>query len=179
MQMPSKIKLLQTIVFTLTLSMHLSAIAKPPPPGVSKKNVCQKTLVAVNKTDISFGNFDGSTSGNITVTAGGVRSTTGPVLLGGTVNPAAFDVSNPDPTCAYWPVRIQFQVLAILAGQRADMTDMTSSTYRSLPKGPFSLVGSNVQEVKIGATLNTGAQTSGFYTSSATPFTVRFSHVNP
>ena len=179
MHRPSKLKLFQNIVFTTMFLACFSVMAKPLPSGIPKKNDCQKNLVAVNVIDLEFGNFDGTTAGTITVTPSGSRSSTGPVLVGGTVNAAAFDVSNSLANCDYWPVRIQIQ------GLPADLTGpgvaMPSDLYTTSPAGVFTLsaIPGIATRVNVGASLITGAtQTSGSYTTAA-PFTMRFSHVQP
>ncbi len=179
MHKPSNIKLLQGIVITTTLLVNVAAIAKPPPPGTPKKVTCMKNLVATTVTDIEFGSFDGTTAGSVTVTTSGSRSSTGPVLVGGTVNAAAFDVSNSVPGCDYYPIRVQVQ------GVPTDLTGpgaaMPSDIYTTEPTGTFTLSATpgTPTRVNVGATLTTGiSQTSGFYTTAA-PFTMRFSHRNP
>lgn len=179
MHASSKAKLFQSIILTMMFLSCFSAIAGPLPPGIPKKNDCQKKLLAVNVIDLEFGSFDGTTAGTITVTPSGSRSSTGPVLVGGTVNAAAFDVSNSMPNCDYWPVRVQIQgVPADLAGPGIAMP---SDMYATLPAGPFILSATPgiPTRVNVGASLITGTtQTSGSYTTAA-PFTMRFSHVQP
>ena len=160
------------------MTICFEALAAPLPPGIPRKNVCAKNLTAVTVTDIEFGNFDG-TAGNVTVTPAGLRSSTGPVLVGGTVNAAAFDVSNSVTGCDYWPVRVQIQ------GVPTDLTGpgaaIPSDLYTSSPAGPFTLSATPgvPTRVNVGATLTSNpAQTGGFYTTAA-PFTMRFSHVRP
>ena len=174
----SKTKLLQSVIFTIMLLVHFSADAKPPPPGTPKKNDCDKSLVAVNVIDINFGNFDGTEQGTITVTPSGSRSATGPTLVGGTVNAAAFDVSNPLIGCDYWPVRIQIQGVPVnLTGPGVAMP---SDTYTTLPTSPFNLsvTPGTPARINVGASLSTGAtQASGSYTTTS-PFTMKFSHIN-
>lgn len=173
----SKVKLFQSIIFMITFLPHFSAVAVQPPPGVPKKNDCQKSLVAVNVVDIEFGNFDGATAGTITVTPSGSRSSTGPVLVGGTVNAAAFEVSNFLANCDYWPVRIQIQ--GVPTNLTGPGVAMLSEVYTTSPAGRFTLSATPgvPTQVNVGASLITGViQTSGSYTTAA-PFTMRFSHV--
>lgn len=175
----SQTKVLHFTITAIAMTLCFEAFAAPPPPGIPKKNDCQKNLVAVNVFDIEFGNFDGTTAGTITVTPSGARSTTGPVLIGGTVRPAAFDVSNSLANCDYWPVRIQAQ------GVPTDLTGpgtaMPSDVYTYSPATPFTLSATPgiPTRVSVGASLTTGAaQASGSYTTAA-PFNMRFSHVKP
>ncbi len=179
MHTPSNIKQLQSIFFAMIFLANFAATAKPLPANIPKKHDCQKKLVAVNVNDLAFGNFDGTTAGTITVTPSGARSSSGPALVGGTVNAAAFDVSNSLANCDYWPVRIQVQ------GVPTDLTGpgtaMPSEMYDTLPSEPFTLSATPgiPTRVNVGASLITGTtQTSGNYTTAA-PFTMRFSHVQP
>ena len=178
MYISSKIKLLQSVIFMIAFLTHFSADAKPPPPGTPKKKDCQNNLVVAKVMDIEFGSFDGTTPGTITVTPSGSRSTTGPALVGGTVNAAVFDVSNSLIGCDYWPVRAQVQGIPIdLTGPGAAMP---SDTYTTLPASSFNLsvTPGTPTRVNVGASLTTGAtQTSGSYTT-ASPFTMKFSHIN-
>lgn len=155
------------------------AIKPIKPPGTPKKNVCSNSLVSVKVVDLEFGTFDGTTAGTVTVTTTGSRSSTGPLLVGGTVNAAAFDVSNSLAGCNYYPVRVQIQ------GVPTDLTGpgaaMPSDIYTTDPAGTFTLSATpgTPTRVNVGATLTTGiSQISGFYTTAA-PFTMRFSHRNP
>ena len=175
----SQTKILHFTITAIAMSLCFEAFAARPPPGIPKKIDCQKNLVAVNVFDIEFGNFDGTTAGTITVTPAGSRSTTGPVLIGGTVNAAAFDVSNSLANCDYWPVRVQAQAVPTdLTGPGAAML---SDVYTYSPATPFNLSATPgiPTRVSVGASLTTGAaQASGSYTTAA-PFKMRFSHVNP
>ena len=172
-------KLLRLTFVLVAIGLCSEALAGKPPPGVPKKNVCAKNLVSVNVIDLEFGNYDGTTAGSVTVTTTGARSSTGPTLVGGTVNAAAFDVSNSLSGCDYWPVRIQVQ------GVPTDLTGpgiaIPSDVYTTSPPSPFTLSATPgvPTRVNAGATITSGAvQTSGTYTTAA-PFTLRFSHRNP
>ena len=172
-------KILRFIFSVITLCICFETLAAPPPPGVPKKNVCNKNLTIVTVADVEFGTFDGTTAGSVTVTPSGSRTSTGPVLVGGTVNAAAFDVTSSIAGCDYWPVRIQIQgVPTDLTGPG---TTMPSDVYISSPTGPFTLspTPGTPTRINVGATLTTNpAQTSGYYTTAA-PFTMRLRQVNP
>ncbi len=129
--------------------------------------------------NLTFGDFDGSTAGTVTITpsaTGATRSSSGLNFIGGTFNAAQINVSNPTAGCEYYPVRIQVQgVPTTLTGPG---TAMPADTFTTYPAGPFTL-GAGGSVVSIGATLTSNpAQAGGAYTTTA-PFTLRFSHVNP
>jgi hypothetical protein len=172
-------RLLRSTLALILLSLCFEAVAAKPPPGVPKKKACSDNLIATKVVNLEFGTFDGTTAGTVTITTSGSRSSTGPTLVGGTVNAAAFDVSNALSGCDYYPVRVQIQgVPTDLAGPGAVMP---SDIYISSPTGTFTLSATpgTPTRVSVGATLTTGsAQTSGTYTTLA-PFTMRFSHRNP
>lgn len=175
-------KLLRLTLMVITTCMcadSLAAKKAKPPPGTPKRNVCDKNLAAAKVTNLEFGDFDGSISGAITITPSGSRNSTGPALVGGTVNAAAFDVSNSLAGCDYYPVRVQVQgVPTDLTGPGAPML---SDVYTTSPSGTFLLSATPGMptRVNVGASLTTGlSQIGGFYTT-ATPFVMRFSHRKP
>lgn len=179
MQPLSKVKLFQFVIFAITFFTFFSAAAKPPPVGTPKKNVCSKNLIIAKVVDLEFGDFTSSNAGTVTVSPAGSRNASATItLLGGTVNAAAFDVTNTLAGCDYWPVRIQIQgVPTSLAGPG---TAMVSDTYISSPTGTFTLSATpgTPTRVNVGATLATNTpQTGGFYTTAA-PFALRVSHIN-
>ena len=174
-----QIKRLKLGFMLVALCICFETAAAKRPPGVPKKKDCKNSLVATKVTNLEFGNFDGTTGGAITVSTSGSRTSTGPILVGGTVNAAAFDVSNSLSGCDYWPVSIQIRrVPADLTGPG---TAMPSDIYISAPSGQFTLSATPgaATRVNVGATLTSGSlQTSGAY-STARPFRVRFKHQKP
>ena len=161
-------------VMTLFIA-HASAAPAPKIPNLNKCNN-KNSLTVVPVQDLSFGDFDGAVAGTITVTPAGARNSSGPDLAGGTVTPAAFDVSNLEPGCDIYPVQITLPGTASLTGTG---TPMLIDNFVSSPASQFTLSPTPGQATRvfIGATLNSGAnQTSGGYTT-VTPFDVTFDHI--
>lgn len=153
----------------------IDADAAPGPPNLNKCNN-KNSLAAVTVQGLSFGDYEGTIGGTVTVTPTGARSTTGPVLAGGIVTAAAFDVSNIEPGCDIYPVQITLPATATLT---TGAVTMTADTFVSSPANQFMLspIPGQPTRVYIGATLNSGVnQTGGAYTT-ATPFDVIFEHV--
>ena len=163
--------------FLLMMLFLSQAVAGPPPPGVPRINQCNTSLTAVKVQDLSFGDYEGTTGGTITVSATGTRSSTGPVLAGGIVTAAAFDVSNSLSGCDYYPVRIQFPGNTTLSGPAT----MTVDSFTSDTASPFTLspVPGAPTRINVGARLiSNNNQAGGTYTT-ATPYQLRFRHRNP
>ena len=151
----------------------IASHAAPGPPNLNKCNN-KNSLTAVTVQNLSFGDFEGTIAGTVTVTPAGARSSTGPVLAGGIVTAAAFDVSNSEPGCDIYPVQITLPATATLT---TGAVNITADTFVSSPANQFTLspVPGQATRVFIGATVNSGAnQTGGAYT---TPFDVIFEHV--
>ena len=156
--------------------LTMDALAAPP-PGVPRRNQCNNNLVAVMVQDLSFGDYEGLTGGTITVTPTGTRTSTGPVLAGGIVTAAAFDVSNTLAGCDYYPIRIRLPNTATLSGPAT----MTADNFTNSPASMFTLSATPgvPTRVYVGADLNSSnSQAGGGYTTAA-PFQVRFNHRRP
>lgn len=161
---------------TMLALIAIEAVAAPP-PGIPLRNQCNNNLTAVRVQDLSFGDFEGITAGTITVTTAGTRSSTGPVLAGGIVAAAAFDVSNTLAGCDFYPVRIRLPNNATLSGPAS----MSASNFTNSPASLFILSATPgvPTRVFVGADLaSNNNQTGGAY-ATATPFTVRFDHRRP
>ena len=157
--------------------MTLDAFAAPLPPGVPRRNQCNGNLSAVLVQGLSYGDFEGTTAGTVTVTPNATRSSTGPNLAGGIVTAASFDVSNTLAGCDYYPVRIRLPNSATLAGPAT----MTAGNFTNSPPSRFILSATPgvPTRVFIGADLVVGNNQAGGAYTTATPFQVRFDHVNP
>lgn len=172
--------LIHSCVIFVVITMFTSTFAAPAPPGVPKRSICAKALQAGLITNLTFGDFDGSTAGTVTITpsaSGATRSSSGLNFIGGTFNAAQFNVSNATAGCEYYPVRIQIQgVPTTLTGAG---TAMPADIFTTYPAGTFTLGPGGSSIVSVGATLTSNpAQAGGAYTTGV-PFTLRFSHVNP
>ena len=143
-------------------------IQAAPPPS---KAACNATLQAALVSDLDFGDFEGSVAGTITVDTAGTRTTTGPVLAGGTVSEAAYDVWNNQAGCERRNVDVILPGSITLSGAAT----MTANNFTINPPPKFKLTAPGVPtRVTVGATLNSAAgQAGGPYTTS---FTVDFIH---
>lgn len=166
----------KVVSLAMVAFIAIEAVAAPP-PGIPRRNQCNNNLTAVKVQDLSFGDFEGTTAGTITVTTAGTRSSTGPVLAGGLVAAVAFDVSNTLAGCDFYPVRIRTPNTATLSGPAS----LTASNFTNSPASLFTLSATPgvPTRVYVGADLaSNNNQTGGAYTT-ATPFTVRFDHRRP
>ncbi|SFW25199.1 DUF4402 domain-containing protein [Chitinophaga sancti] len=129
--------------------------------------------IAISKSnDMNFGRVAATAAaGTVVLAPAGTRTFTGGVTLpsfGGTgdVSPAIFDVSGaPDYT---YSITLPTTATTIANGSNT----MTVDTWTSSPTPIGTLAGDGTQTLRVGATLNVGAnQAPGVYTS-ATPFTV-------
>lgn len=173
--MKSPGRLSNCLLLTVSMVFVAGSQAAPGPPNLNKCNN-RNSLTAVTVQNLSFGDFEGTIAGTVTVTPAGARSSTGPVLAGGIVTAAAFDVSNNEPGCDIYPVQITLPATATLT---TGAVSMTADTFVSSPANQFTLspVPGQATRVFIGATVNSGTnQTGGAYTT-ATPFDVIFEHV--
>lgn len=154
----------------------IDAVAAPP-PGVPRRNQCNNNLTAVRTQDLSFGDYEGLTGGTITVSPAGSRTSTGPVLAGGTVMAAAFDVSNTLSGCDYYPINIRLPNNATLSGAAT----MTANNFTTSPASLFTLSATPgvPTRVYVGADLNSNtSQAAGAYLT-ASPLQLRFTHRRP
>ena len=173
----SRAAILHPVLFSLALLVAVEALAAPPPPGVPRRNQCNNNLTAVMVQDLSFGDYEGLNAGSITVTTSGTRTSTGPLLAGGIVTAAAFDVANTLAGCDYYPVRIRLPNNTTVSGPAT----MTVNNFTNSPPSLFTLSPTPgvPTRVYVGADLlSTTNQAGGAYTTP-TPFQVRFTHRRP
>ena len=155
-----------TLLFTALLFCHATMAAKPP-----YKSECNSALQAALVTSLNFGDYETAVAGTITVDTAGARTTTGPLLAGGTVSAAAYDVWTTLDGCEKRNITVTVPGTATLTGPAS----MTANNFTKNPPNKFKLTAPAVPtRVTVGASLNSAAgQTSGPYT---TAFTVDFSH---
>lgn len=127
---------------------------------------CNRGMLVVVGQPLSFGDYDGTTAGNIIIDTSGVRTTTGPILTGGTVQVGVYNVSTQKKGCDIYSVNITYLGNPALTGTG---TDMPIITFESDPPSGFNISpNKNVPTtVNIGATLESSAsQTEGLYTGT-------------
>ena len=149
--------------------MLFSAVTSAAPPP--SKAACNATLQAALVTNLNFGDFEGTVAGTVIVDTAGNRTTTGPVLAGGTVSEAAYDVWNNQAGCERRNIAVTVPASITLAGPAT----MVANNFTKNPAGKFKLTAPGIPtRVTVGATLNSAAaQTNGAYT---VPFSVQFNH---
>ena len=142
-------------------------MAAPPPP----KAACNAALQAALVTNLDFGDYEGTVAGTITVDTAGARTTTGPVLAGGTVSASAYDVWTTLAGCEKRNITVTVPGSITLTGPAT----MTANNFTKNPANKFKLTAPGVStRVTVGATLNSAAaQATGAYT---VPFSVQFIH---
>lgn len=114
-------------------------------------------LVVVKTADLAFGKIAPG-AGAVTVTPAAVRSTTGPLLMGGLVTAASFNVTG-DNSAAY---AITFSTGNTLTGPGAPMP---LGTFIENATNTLSVTGA--ETFQVGATLTVGAaQVVGAYTGT-------------
>ena len=152
-----------SLLYTALLSFDAAQAAKPP-----TKAECNTALQAALVTSLNFGDYDGTVAGTITIDTTGARSTTGPVLVGGTVSAAAYDVWTTLAGCEKFNITVTLPGTATLTGPAS----MTADTFTSSPAKKFKLTAPGIPtRITAGATLNSAAgQAGGSYT---VPFTVQ------
>ena len=157
----------RTALLLAALSSSSAVNAGPPP----SRATCNVTLQAALVTNLGFGDYEGSIAGVITVDTAGARTTTGPVLAGGTVSAAAYDVWNNQAGCEKRNVTITLPGTITLSGP----STMTANNFISNPANRFKLTAPGVPtRVSVGASLNSAAaQSIGPY---SVPFNVQFNH---
>lgn len=168
--------ILRISIIPVVALVIVDALAAPP-PGVPRRNQCENNLTVVKVQDLAFGDYEGLSAGTITVTPSGTRTSTGPILAGGIVTAAAFDVSNTLAGCDYYPIRIRMPNSATLSGPAA----MIADNFTNNPASLFTLSATPgvPTRVNVGADLNSNTnQVGGVYTTAA-PFQVRFNHRRP
>ncbi len=140
---------------------------------------CNNAMVVVEVQELNFGNYVGTTGGNIIVATNGARSSTGPVLVaGGTVSAGIYQVSSTIAGCDVYPVRIDYQGTN---GNRLTGAGsaMPFGTFVSDPPSMFNIspLPNVATTVNIGATLvSPASQAAGLYTDN---YRVRFAHRRP
>jgi hypothetical protein len=157
-----------TASLLLIILSRVHGVGAAPPPS---KAACNAALQAALVTNLSFGDFEGSVAGAITIDTAGNITTSGPVLAGGVVSAAAYDVWTNLAGCENRNITTTLPGSITLTGPAS----MTANTFTSNPTNKFKLnVLGAPTRVTVGATLNSAAgQAGGAYT---VPFTVQFTH---
>ena len=158
-------------IFTLAIiALGFSTVSFAQVSATANASGTIVTPIAITKTvDLNFGNIAvGSTAGTVVLAPAGTRTTTGGVTLPattGTVSAAEFNVTG---QAGYtFSITLPSTPTTVSSGANS----MTVNAFTSTPTPTGTLTG-GAQTVKVGATINVGAnQAAGTYTS-ATPFTV-------
>ena len=155
-----------SLLLTALLFSHATRAAPPP-----SKAECNAALQAALVTNLNFGDFESAVAGTITVDTAGARTTTGPMLAGGSVSAAAYDVWTTLDGCEKRNIAVTVPGTATWNGPAS----LTANNVTKNPPNKFKLTAPIVPtRVTVGASLNSNAgQTGGPYT---TTFTVDFSH---
>ena len=155
-----------SMLFTAFLFCHATRAAPPP-----SKAACNAALQAALVTNLDFGDYEGAVAGTITVDTAGARTTTGPLLAGGTVSAAAYDVWTTLAGCEKRNITVTVPGSVTLTGPAT----MTANNFTKNPANKFKLTAPGVStRVTVGATLNSAAaQATGGYT---VPFSIQFTH---
>ena len=164
--LPANHAVITSLLLTILLCSHETSAAPPPP-----KAACNAALQAALVTNLNFGDYEGTVAGAITVDTAGTRTTTAPILAGGIVSSAAYDVWTTLSGCEKRNITITLPASVTLAGPAS----MTANNFTSNPANKFKLTTPGVAtRVTVGATLNsTAGQAGGSYT---TTFNVDFTH---
>ena len=127
-------------------------------------------MVLTEVQQLNFGNYEGTIGGTITVDTNGVRTSSGPILAGGTVRTGIYEVSATIAGCDVYPVRIRYNN-GTLTGT-GDV--MPINTFTSNPASLFTIspLANVPTTVYVGGNLDSGAaQAAGGYTGT---YRVRF-----
>ena len=153
---------------TAWLAVLLAAPALPAAPAAHAAPAVSAVPAGIflsANSNLSFGQIVATRSpGSVTVTPGGLRVSSGGVVLGRTVgfSPASFTVSG-DANANYvitLPASVTFS---------AGGSSMTVDTFISTPSGSGTLGAGGTQTLSVGATLHVGAaQQSSAYLGSYT-----------
>ncbi len=158
-------------IFTLAIiALGFSTVSFAQVSATANASGTIVTPIAIVKSaDLNFGNIAvGSTAGTVVLAPAGTRTATGGVTLPattGTVSAAAFNVTG---QAGYtFSITLPSTPTTVTSGANS----MTVNAFTSDPT-PTGTLTAGAQTVKVGATINVGAnQAAGTYTS-ATPFTV-------
>lgn len=160
MYIKSKHGYAEWLLMLLLLAFVYDAEAAQPPPTLAQ---CNQAMVVGVGQPLNFGDYDGTTAGNIIIDTSGGRTTTGPILTGGTVQVGVYTVSSKRKGCDIYSVNITYLGNPTLTGTGAAMPIIT---FESDPLSGFNISpNKNVPTtVNIGATLESPAsQTEGPY----------------
>jgi hypothetical protein len=141
--------------------------------SAATRRQCRNAMVVTEVQQLNFGNYVGTLAGNIIIATNGSRTSTGPVLAGGTVSAGIYQVSTTRSGCDGYSVRITYPGAN---GNRLTGAGsaMPFNTFVSNPPSGFSIspLANVPTTVNIGATLvSPAAQTAGPYTDT---YRVRF-----
>jgi hypothetical protein len=154
------------VVAALTLAVSILSSDAHAAQATSNATATVMTPISIaNTAALRFGKFSALTGGSVIISAGGVRSATGAVVLSATDagGAASFTVTG-DPNATY---AITLPNAATLTHSVDNTKTMSVGTFTSNPSGTGLLNGGGTEPLAVGATLTVGnAQTTGSYSGT-------------
>ena len=154
----------QTFIFLLAIGVWVPANAAVATAAVTADITSTITVGTIN--GLIFGDIaSGAAAGTLTLSAGGVRTTTGGVTVNTAIagSPAAFDVQG-DPNATY---SITFPATVIMTN--GSLNTMVVDNFTSSPETTGVIDASGQQTLFVGATLNVNSnQSFGTYSGQLT-----------
>lgn len=151
------------------VSVSLSAPVQAAQATANATGTVVSPIAIVAATDLVFGSFAPGAGGNVTVSTSGVRATTGPILMTGTVASAArFNITG-EASSTYSITHSGSATLVSGANSMAltKFSDLSAANATSGNPPTGTLDGAGAQSLYVGGTLAVGpTQAPGVYTGT-------------